>query len=281
MFQFCFGLTGSGPGEFRDPYAISISPMGYLYVADTGNNRIQKFDLAGNFLSEVGGFGWDREQFDRPTDVCAELGLELFVADHQNGRIERYDKDLNYISSLQPESQWEERFRFQYPSSLVLIMTNEMFIADTENDRILKISPAGKPLLTFGGYGYGKGELNDPSYLTAAKDLLLAVEPDPSRVVIFDYFGNYVREVGGAGVLMHPGGLGVDGEGNLFIADTGHHRVVGFDRMGRVILTFGEQGSQIGAFRGPRDVAVFKGKLYVLDSGNSRVQVFKIVVISP
>ena len=78
------------------PQALAIDPEGFVFVVDTGNNRIVKFDRRGRFVSAIGGFGWEREQFDRPLDISVKNGLDVFIADFNNERIERYDRKLNY-----------------------------------------------------------------------------------------------------------------------------------------------------------------------------------------
>ncbi len=92
-----WGEMGAEPLQFKEPQGISADPNGFLYVADTGNQRIQKLDTSGEFVFEIGGFGWDKEQFDGPMTVVAPNGLDVFVVDHFNQRIERYDKDLHFL----------------------------------------------------------------------------------------------------------------------------------------------------------------------------------------
>jgi DNA-binding beta-propeller fold protein YncE len=71
-----WGKLGSAPGEFRTPHALAIDFAGRLYVADRGNNRIQVFDLEGNFLDE-----W--RQFGRPSGIYIR-GATLYVSDSES-----------------------------------------------------------------------------------------------------------------------------------------------------------------------------------------------------
>ena len=63
---------------FNHPCGLSINPSGQLFLTDTGNNRVLKFDRHGNLLEETGGFGWNSEQFDHPTGINASNGLDVF-----------------------------------------------------------------------------------------------------------------------------------------------------------------------------------------------------------
>src|SRR5438045_4554819 len=58
------GTYGSGPGQMAYPEGVAVDDLGRLFVADTGNNRIERFDQAGVFLGEFGGFGFGEGQFD-------------------------------------------------------------------------------------------------------------------------------------------------------------------------------------------------------------------------
>ena len=52
-----WGTAGSGDGEFQNPQDVAIDSLGNLYVTDTNNHRIQKFDNNGQFIIEWGTFG--------------------------------------------------------------------------------------------------------------------------------------------------------------------------------------------------------------------------------
>ncbi|MBI2303276.1 MAG: TIGR03663 family protein [Chloroflexi bacterium] len=75
------------------------------------------------------------------------------------------------------------------------------------------------------------------------------------------------------GLLLGPRGVAVDKEGNLYVADSGHHRLLKFDAQGKLIGQVGQQGSQ--QFNEPWGVAVDnEGNVYVADTWNHRIQKF-------
>lgn len=274
---FAFGSEGDQEGQFRSPSGIAIDLEGNLYIADTGNNRVQKFDRYGRFLKQVGGFGWGREQFDRPVDVCASTGLDVFVADYNNERIERYDAHLNYISSFYSDDASPEALRFGFPLSVAISTHGELFIVDGENRRLLKVNSFGTPELSFGDFRWAQGRLERPAQVTVSgKDLVYAADAGAGRVLVYDYYGNFVHEVG-AGLLREPLGVCVDARGRLWVADSGNDRIVAFSAEGSPLGQWGARGEKLGAFRRPTDVAVRAGWVYVLDGGNCRVQVFELL----
>jgi DNA-binding beta-propeller fold protein YncE len=277
VVKFLLAFPDSAPRSLSlsQPQALAIDPEGQVYVVDTGNHRIVKFDAAGNFLQTVGGFGWERRQFDRPLDATAKTGLDLFVADYNNERIERYDLKLNFISSLYSDDALPASLQFGFPSGVDISRHGEIFIVDNENNRVLKLNSEGRPDLSFGDFNWGAGQLQQPVKIeVSAADQLFVSDLKANAILVFDYYGNFVARFG-ADVLHKPNGLAAAG-GYLYVADSGHHQVAVFDRQHQLVFRWGEFGSQFGAFHAPVDVGIHRGKIFVLDSGNARVQVFEL-----
>lgn len=275
-FIFEFGNDEDGEYQFALPIALAIDLNGNIFVVDSENNRIIKVDKNGSFLDTVGGFGWQPEQFDLPSDISVSSILDVFVADYNNQRVERYDKDLNYISSLTRKENDVYELDLGFPSSVALSKHGELFIADTENDRILKLDSFGEPLLVFGDYSWGEGKLNKPRKLEITdNDLIYVSDYIANDIVVFDYYGNFVHRFGES-YLNKPDGLAW-WQKSLIIADSGNHQIVMVGEQKTVEFTWGTKGDKYGAFDRPVDVGVFEDKIYVLDSNNNRVQVFELV----
>jgi tripartite motif-containing protein 71 len=270
-----FGGKGSEPGRLNGPRAIRIDPAGRIYVADTGNQRIQKFDSLGNPLAAVGGFGWGSEQFNEPVSVWAGNGLDVFVADYDNGRIERYDRNLHAIATLRSSDEWAESLRFDFPLDVFFTPQSELFCLDGENRRVLKLDPRGEPQVSFGGLDSGEGRLTGPArLLVTAGNRVLVTDADEGRVVLFDSYGNFL-DAFGEGVLDRPAGMAESPNGKLlFVCDAGNRRVhvfrgVAYDG------SFGEESVPDGAFGTPVDAACWADRLYVLDRSGSEVLMFR------
>lgn len=279
-FLFTFPDSTTRTVSFFQPHALAIDPEGQVYVVDSGNHRLVKFDVSGNLLQSVGGFGWEREQFDRPLDVTVKTGLDLFIADYNNERIERYDLKLNYISSFYSNNSLPATRQFGFPSSVDISRHGEIFIVDNENNRILKLNAEGQPDLSFGDFNWGEGQLLRPvSIDVSATDQVYVSDQQANEVVVFDYYGNFITRFGGD-ILREPGGLTRTNEGALFVADSGHHQVAVFSKEHQLIFRWGDFGKKLGAFNNPLDVGFHENKIYVLDSGNARVQVFELTPYS-
>ncbi len=274
-FLFAFPDAASQGLSLAQPQALAIDPEGQVYVVDAGNHRIVKFDAAGNFQQTVGGFGWERQQFDRPLDATAKTGLDLFVADYNNERIERYDLKLNFISSLYSDETLPAALQFGFPSGVDISRHGEIFIVDTENNRVLKLNSAGRPDVSFGDFNWGAGQLQQPAKIeVSAADQVFVSDLKANAIVVFDYYGNFVTRFG-SDALLKPSGLAA-ADGYLYVADSGHHQVAVFNQQHQLVFRWGELGSQFGAFNEPVDVGIHRGKIFVLDAGNARVQVFEL-----
>ncbi len=275
IFLFSFGSEKYENILLSGPQSISIDLKNNVYIADTNNHRILKFNPNGEFIKSVGGFGWGKDQFDRPVDISAKSALDIFIADHNNHRIERYDKDLNYISSLYADESKNENLQFGYPLSMSLSMHGELFIIDGENIRLLKINSFGQPELSFGDFAGGKGRLKKPIQMNIGSDDRIYIsDQGAGRLVVFDYFGNYLMEIGNL-ILKNPTGLFVDDQDNVWVADNGYKEIFYFSPKGEMLLRSRFISSNELLFKNPVDLVSTGNRLYVLD--DAMIYVFEIL----
>jgi hypothetical protein len=244
-------------GEFLNPSGLSIDPSGFIYLADTGNERVIKLDASGKALSWIGGFGWNQNQFNRPVSVAAPNGLDVFVADFMNHRVQRFDKDLHYLATLKPEDDWPEDLRFESPGDIRLSTQGELFCLDTQNRRLVKFDVLGRPLTSFGGYDAGEGRLIKPARICIVDNHVFI--SDEKRIAVFDLHGNHLIDWG-SGILDEPIGMS-DLGGVLGVADRGKQSIVLFEN-GLPILPV--LNTPI-AFQEPVDLGRFGDRLYILD----------------
>lgn len=86
-FKFRFGAVGSAPGLLNMPQGMDLAPDGTLWIADTGNHRIQQFSLDGKLIGVVGQNGQGPGEFTGPTGIACK-GQDLYIADFGNRRIQ-------------------------------------------------------------------------------------------------------------------------------------------------------------------------------------------------
>ena len=281
-FVSAFGQKGGGVGHFHDASAIALDSFGNFYVADTGNDRIQKFDADGSYVSEVGTFGWDPGQFSQPAGVAVgKGGLEVCVADGRNNRIQIFSPHFRLLGVVGGRDV-DGPIRLGTLGGIAVSEDGEIYVSDTDADQVVQISDYSPLENQFGGYGYGADRLRRPLGLAVGqKNEVYVCDSENDRVAVFDRYGSFQKSLA-EGSLSGPAGVCTGPEDVLFVADTGHHRIMVLDlRTGDVASLMGgpDAGHRPGAFRGPTDVAFAAGRfLFVLDGGNHRIQKFEMLI---
>jgi DNA-binding beta-propeller fold protein YncE len=317
------GLSGSGVGQFKAPIGVAVDATGDVYVADSGNNRIERFgpaptftpgaatsgvlnqpyglaiDGAGNlWVADAGNnrlvkwgtsswptfletYGWGVAdganhsetctsscsgghsglgdgEFSFPEDVAVDpITTNIHVADNGNSREQQLDSSGNYVSSIVSPEFPNNELRLNCEDRVVPSGDGNLWISDTCNSRVVKVTPSGTILVRIGANN-GDG-----------------------------------AAASGAGQLSSPYGLAVDSSGNLYVADAGNNRIDKFTSSGAFLETIGwgvTDGAQQlevcstscrggiagqgdGQFWGDQGVALdSSGNIYVGDTQNCRVQ---------
>lgn len=129
------GAKGTGPGQLLGPQYLATDGRGHLYVCDWGNGRVNKYDLEGNFLLQLGrGSNGGAPRLGGPTGIAVAPGSvsspgEIYVADRARARIEVFDSSGNALGAL------GEGF-LSGPEGLVFADADTLLVCD--GDRILE-----------------------------------------------------------------------------------------------------------------------------------------------
>ncbi|NLE76857.1 MAG: 6-bladed beta-propeller, partial [Chloroflexi bacterium] len=235
-FLRTWGGEGEAPGQFKEPWSIAVDGENNVYVADTWNHRIQKFSAEGNLLQTWGQFGSTNGQLGDPTALWGPRALmvdgdgNLLVTDTGNKRIMKYGPDGEFLG------QWGgfgfEAGLYDEPVGLAVDDQGNVYVADTWNQRIQKLSPAFAPLGEWAILGWQSESVVNKPYLAVFGDRLYASDPESFRILVFDLNGTLVATFGAFGNdlrgLNLPLGLAADNAGNLYVADSGNHRILKF-----------------------------------------------------
>lgn len=303
------------------PYGVTTDAAGNLYIADTYNNRVRKVDtggtittVAGNGLATFGGDGGPATaaSLHYPTSVALDGAGNLYIADLYNHRIRKVNGSgtITTVAGTGTAGYLGDggaatAARINYPYGVWVDGAGVLYIADTRNNRVRKVS-AGGTIATVAGTGTA-GYLGDGGPATAARLYYpygVAVDGG-GNLWIADTYNHRVRVVNTGGTISTAAGTGTggfsgdggaaslaqlnyptgvldDGAGNLYIADYTNNRIRQIDSGGTISTVagtgtagfFGDGGAATAAeLNAPVTVALDAGgNLYVADSANNRVR---------
>jgi DNA-binding beta-propeller fold protein YncE len=274
--MFSFGSSGTMPGEFRSPSSVRIDQFGNLLVADTGNNRIQRLDAAGRFLTEFGAPGTSEGSVSGPTD-CVENALGIYVVDPVNERVLEFDGDGRFVSVCVSGESLSDQFSSFEPTKIAFSQTGYVYVTDEDADALVVFSRFWEPVSVVGGFGAGEGRFRQPGGMAVdSHGGLVVCDTGNDRLQVLSSTGNFERGIPVCGGLpgCEPADVAVGPDGLLYVADEGLGRVIVLAQDGSIKCEVNDVNGE--RLVHPRSVAVSqKGILYVLDGGSDEVHVFR------
>ena len=194
--RYIIGRLGAEPGQMDLPLGVALDTSGNLYVVDSGNSRIQKFDPRGRSLAAVGTAGAAPGQFNQPSDIAVDAAGNVYVADTWNHRIQKFSPDLTPILSWgQPTRDLINPApdRFWGPRGIAIDHQGNILVADTGTNRIRRYAPDGAHLGDFGRRGKEAGEFEEPTGIAVGPDgAIYVAEAGNARIQKFDASGRFL-----------------------------------------------------------------------------------------
>ncbi|MCE7994007.1 MAG: Ig-like domain-containing protein [Roseivirga sp.] len=275
----------NGPGiiaQFNAPSGVAVDAAGYIYVADTENNRIRKItpEREVSKLAGLGvkGFRDDIErlaQFNGPGGVAVDAGGNVYVADKFNNRIRKISPE-RVVSTLAGstfgfKNGTGTEAQFKSPVGVAVDAAGNVYVADQSNHAIRKISPEGE-VSTLAGSGFGfkdgpgtEAKFNKPRGVTVDAGGNVYVADQGNHVIrkispggevstlaglaprfLFLTFPGFRDGTGTVAQFNEPAGVAVDAGGNVYVADQKNHRI-------RKITPEGEVNTLAGSGFGFKD----------------------------
>ena len=309
------------------PTAVAIGPDGNLYIADRYNQRIRRVDLGTGIITTVAGsgtagYGGDSgvataAQLNYPYGVSFDAAGNMFIADTNNHRIRRVAAGSGIITTIAGTGAAgyngdgaATSANLYYPEGVAADTAGNVYIADTNNDRVRKVAAGTGVISTVAGTGIG-GFAGEGGPATAARiSAPVGMATDAAGNVYFtDYYNQRVRKItvatgilstvvgsgtagyqgdGGlatAASLYYPTGVVVDAAGALYVADSNDHRVRKVAPPTIATLTLSTlAGTGTAGYNGdgpatsanlyyPEGIAVdAAGNVYIADTNNDRIR---------
>lgn len=238
QFLAMWGSKGVGNGQFKfasgggSGGSITIDEQGFVYVLDTDNTRIQKFDGNGQFLNKWGSRGTGNGQFSVPMGVAVDSQGQVYVADCSRHDIQKFDRNGQFLTRWGSRGKDDGQFGYCIQGVAVDEQGN-IYVTDGSNHRIQKFNSNGQFLARWGAGGLGNGQFNFPADVAVDTQGNIYVADDTSnRIQKFDSNGQFLIRWGSFGAddgqFNYPTGVAVDKEGNVYVADTGNDRIQKF-----------------------------------------------------
>ncbi len=273
-----FGSPGQTIGQFGYPRCIDIDPKNHwVYVIDK-TARVQRFGFDGKAQLE---WHMPERENGKPTGVTVGPNGHVYVADTHYFRVMEYDADGNLIHRFGRQGQGPGQFI--YVTDIAFGPDGNMYVAEYGgHDRIQVFSPQGDYLFEFGSFGTERGQYRRPQSLAFSHDgkELYIADACNHRIVVTDRRGNVLRMFGSAGrefgQLAYPYSIVVLPDDALLVCEFGNNRIQRFDVSGKSLGMYGRVGRGTGELQYPWAVAVTDDQVFVLDSGNNRVQVMEM-----
>ena len=222
------GSRGSEPGMLKNPRGVTVDATGNFWVADTSNDRLQKFSRDGALLQVIGRSGSKEGEFNAPSAVALTLKGNIVVADTGNRRVQVFSAKGLFLGAFGRSGS--QSGQFSEPVGLAVDGSENIYVVDRGNSRISKFDHSGAPLWEAGKAGKQDGEFKEPESIIVSPDgEVYVLDTGNGRVQIFDRNGKFLRKFGnegkGPGEFRSPAGLALEGGTRLFVGDRGNKRV--------------------------------------------------------
>jgi len=221
--SYGFGKLDAPNGQFYYPGGIAVDREGYVYVADTWNDRVQKFTSTGSFVTKWGGSGSEAGQLDMPAAIAVDGAGYVYVADWKNNRVQKFTSTGTFVA------KWgvigSENGQFNEPRGIAVDSEGYVYVVETGNNRVQKFTSTGTFLTKWGISGSGDGQFNYPQGIGVdGTGSVYVADTSNNRIQKFTSTGTFLAKWGtygsGDGRFNDPWDIAVDGAGNVYVADS-------------------------------------------------------------
>lgn len=259
--------------RFIRPYSIAIAKDGTVAVTDPGAPGIHIFNKTSK-----------RYKLIQPEENKYKLNSPVGIAFTKNNTILVTDSKMAEVIEFTLEGEAIRKFGskiLKQPTGIAVHpKDNRIFVTDTHNHQIIIFDDKGKLLDRFGKRGSIPGTFNYPTFIVFdINGNLYMTDTMNFRVQIFSNKGVPKLQFGKLGDRLgnfsKPKGIAVDNHGQIYVIESFYDHLLIYDAKGNFLLPVGGSGTKAGQFNLPAGVAIYQDLVFVTDSYNRRIQVFK------
>lgn len=268
--RFLFNIYGSKDNLLKAPMAVSAGKEGNIFVANTEGHTVEVFDSTGKHIFSFGGYGTVPGKMSFPYGITEDSHGNILVAESGNGRIQVFDSNGTFVKVLLDKEN--KKVGLQKPGPLYRDSGGRIYVGDLITHNVVVISETGSKLGSFTGVLYPHGITSDE------KGRVYISDSGNNQVVVFDGKGNRLSKIStwnSDRPFSMIRGIALNPKGEIFIPDTMAGQIRVFDSNYKYLYSFGAPGMENGFFMYPSGIHVDrKGKIYITDWGNNRIQVW-------
>jgi DNA-binding beta-propeller fold protein YncE len=263
--------------HLKKPYAVAIDSKRRVYVTDSGNSALVRFDRENRVMDVFGTTG--------PHTLKLPLGLHIgpdgtiFVADAEARRVVGYNDEGETVAAFGGHDALIN------PADSVLSPDGKrLYVADSKAHQIVVFDrESADEVDRFGERGVEAGEFNFPTSLAIGPEgQLFVVDQLNCRIQVFEPDGEYLDEFGERGTttgsFARPKDIAVDEVGFIYVTDALFNNVQLFDADFSLLTFVGQGGREPGQFFAASGIAVLGDDLAVVDQVGARLQLFRYIV---
>ncbi len=249
---------------------VAVNSHGQVIIFHRGDHPLIILAKEGKFIRSLGE-GW----FTSPHGLRIDQQDNLWVTDVGNHTVTKISQEGKVLLSLGTKNTpGEDATHFDKPTDVAVAPNGDFYVSDGYgNSRVVKFDAGGKLLRVWGKKGAAEGEFNLPHAvcLNSAGQVWVA-DRENNRVQVFNANGRFQKQFTG----FAPFGLYVLPDSAFFVADGRAHRVSKISAEGKILTSWGRQGSGPGELNLPHGITVdAEGSVYVAEIDGKRVQKFR------
>ena len=263
QYDLRFGMGGKAFGEFQNPSGLAVGREGFIYVADTGNGRIDVFDSDGQPVAALGRLGSGEGEFQNLCAVAAAADGNLLGLDCKTRWIKRFARSGRWLGNFGGPDQ------LTTPSGLAVAPDGSVVVADAGEQSIFRFDSTGALVARAGASEDGPGSVKPAAIAVRSDGTVYVIDNATAHVQRFSAQLEYQLQWS---LPRAQAGTAIAVADAVYVTDPARGSVQRYTLDGDVEWTVGAAADDPARLLRPTAVATdAKGSVYVLDGGRNQV----------